>query len=104
MPRIDSATEHLQGTTFFSSLDLASGFHHIPLSPQSRVKSTFLTHEGLFAFTRMPFVLKCAPATFQQLMDIVLAELNWRTYLVYLDDILIFTAGNFGQHLKPYRR
>ena len=100
MPRVDSAAEYLRGSTYFTSLDLASRFHQIPMSPESREKTAFLTQEGLFEFVRMPFGLKCAPATFQRIMDIVLAGLNWRTCLVYLDDTLIFTPGTFKDHLK----
>ena len=99
MPRSDNGLDLLKGSTFFSSLDLASGFHQIRLSEKSKELTAFLTPEGLFQFNRMPFGLKCAPATFKRLMDIVLAGLTWRTCLVYLDDIHIFTAGGIDEHI-----
>ena len=99
MARADRGLELLNGCTFFTTIDLASGFHQVQMEETSKELTAFLTQEGLFQFTRMPFGLKCAPATFQRLMDIVLAGLTWRQCLVYLDDILIFTMGPFSNHL-----
>ena len=104
MPRVDNGLELLNGATHFTSLDLASGFHQVRIDDASKELTAFLTPEGLFQFTRMPFGLKCAPATFQRLMDIVLAGLTWRSCMVYLDDILIFTSGTFNAHLDAIQK
>ena len=74
----------------FSTLDLASGYWQVPLSPGVREKSAFATHSGLFQFSVMPFGLCNAPATFERLMSQVLRGLQWERCLVYIDDILIF--------------
>ena len=100
MTRADRGLDFLNGSTFFTTIDLASGFHQVRMDDQSKEQTTFLTPDGLFQFTRMPFGLKCAPATFKRLMDIVLAGLSWRNCLVYLDDILTFTSGEFAEHLQ----
>src|SRR3954471_16219067 len=47
----------------------------------------------------MPFGLTNAPATFQQLIDSVIAGLKWTVCLVYLDDIIIFSQ-TFEEHLN----
>src|SRR6218665_3666630 len=47
----------------------------------------------------MPFGLCNAPATFQQLMDIVLSGLNFEVCLVYLDDVIIFNC-TLEEHLE----
>ncbi len=57
-------------------------------------KTAFVTRQGLFLFTVMPFGLYNAPATFERLMELVLSGLNWKICLIYLDDVIIY-GGNF---------
>ena len=64
-----------------------------------RPKTAFGTTEGLFQFRIMPFGLSKAPATFQRLMDLVLAGLQWSECLVYLDDVIVL-GRSFEEHLK----
>ena len=82
----------------FSTLDLASGFWQIPMDPSTRHKAAFITHNGVYEWSRMPFGLKNAPMTFQMVMGQVLRELNWKHVLCYIDDILVFSS-NFQEHL-----
>ena len=82
----------------FSTLDLASGFWQIPMDPSTRHKAAFITHNGVYEWTRMPFGLKNAPTTFQMVMSQVLRELNWKHVLCYIDDFLVFSS-NFQEHL-----
>ena len=90
LPRIDDTLDMLAGKQCFSTLDLASGYWQVSLSPETRVKTVFATHSGLFQFRVMPFGLCNAPATFERLMDRVLQGLLWSRCLVYLDDIISF--------------
>ena len=68
------------------------------MSEKDREKTAFVTREGLFEFKVMPFGLCNAPATFQRLMDLVLAGIHWSSCLVYIDDIVIM-GQTFQQHL-----
>ena len=87
---------------YFSTLDLSSGFWQIPLHENSKHKSAFVTHEGVFQWRRMPFGLMNAPMSFQMVMSQVLRGLHWKNVLVYVDDILIFshTLEEHLQHLS----
>lgn len=68
------------------------------MAAEQHEKTAFCTQEGLFEFNVMPFGLCNAPATFQRLMNSVLAGLQWSSCLVYIDDIII-VGKTFDQHL-----
>ena len=99
LTRIDNILDQLGKAKYFTSLDLASGYWQVKLAKESREKSAFTTHCGSYEFIRMPFGLCNAPATFQRLMQVVLAGLDWKSCFVYLDDILI-VSETFDEHLK----
>ena len=65
LPQIDDTLDMLAGKRWFSTLDLASGYWQVSLSPEARCKTAFATHSGLFQFKVMPFTLCNAPATFE---------------------------------------
>lgn len=69
LPNITDILDQLESAKYFSALDLASGFHLIPMSFKDAPKTAFSTPYGYYQFKRMPFGLKNAPATFQRLMD-----------------------------------
>ncbi|CAJ0633805.1 913_t:CDS:2, partial [Entrophospora sp. SA101] len=69
----------LQGSQWFSSLDLANGYWQVEMKPEDIQKTAFITHHGLFEFTVMPFGLTNAPGTFQRLMDKVLRDIRIET-------------------------
>jgi len=67
----------LAGTQYFSSMDLMSGYWQIEMDPESREKTAFVTHAGLFEFNVMAFGLCNTPSCFQRLMGCILRGLNW---------------------------
>jgi hypothetical protein len=99
LPRIDDSLAMLKKGKFFTTLDLFAGYWQIPLASDSKEKTAFITDSGLFEFNVMPFGLCNAPATFQRFMDATLAGLKWKSLLVYMDDIIIFST-TFDEHVK----
>ena len=102
LPRIDDCLDSLSGATWYSTLDLRAGYHQVSVYPPDADKTSFLTRRGIFRFRKMPFGLCNAPATFQRLMDVVLAGLSYEICLVYLDDIIIFST-DIDTHLIRLR-
>ena len=76
-PRVDDTLDTLTGSRWFTTLDLISGYWQVEMEEKEREKTAFCTPDGLFEFKLMPFGLCNAPATFQHLMDMVLAGLQW---------------------------
>ena len=101
LPHIDDTLDLLGGASYFSTLDLASGYWQVEVDPLDREKTAFITPFGLHQFRVMPFGLSNAPATFQRLMEQVLAGLHWSTCLVYLD-IIVFSR-TVADHLDQLR-
>ncbi|KAL4082984.1 hypothetical protein QTP88_028314 [Uroleucon formosanum] len=97
IPRIDEILDQLGRSRYYTTLDLASGYHQVPIRPQDCEKTGFSTDKGHFEFVRMPFGLCGAPSTFQRLMNNVLTGLNGTKAFVYLDDIIIY-AVDLVQH------
>ena len=98
----DAIFDTLHGKRVFSILDAARGYHQLPIAETDRWKTAFITHRGLFQFKRMPFGLRNAPLQFQRFMDSVLGSLRWTAALVYIDDILVFSADidSHATHLR----
>ena len=90
LPRIDDSMRLLLNQEWFSTMDLASRYWQVAMSPEAKQKAAFVMNEGLFQFRVMPFGLCNAPATFERLMDRVLRGMRWSRCLVYLDDVISF--------------
>ncbi|MEL7309029.1 MAG: reverse transcriptase family protein, partial [Pseudomonadota bacterium] len=89
--------DSLDGSEYFSALDLSMGYHQIEMDERDMGKTAFTTRNGQFCFKRMPFGLCGAPQSFQRVMAAILREQNWKNCLIYLDDICIF-----GSTLKEH--
>ena len=106
LPRIDDLLDQLGKSTYFSTLNLATGYWQIRVHPNSQEKTAFVTPQGLYEFRVMPFGLTNAPGVFQRLMQCVLMGLNPEEgpdfVAVYIDDIVIFsrTLEDHIDHLR----
>lgn len=99
LPRIEEILENLGKCAYYSTLDLAQGFHQIEMDPQSIEKTAFNVNNGHYEYLRMPFGLKNAPSTFQRTMEEVLKEYLHRFCFVYIDDVVVFSKS-LEEHLQ----
>ena len=81
----------VSGSELFYLLDGFSGYNQVLVVEEERLRTTFRTKWGTFAYRRMPFGLINAGATFQRDMDIDFRGLVGRSVVVYLDDVTIFS-------------
>lgn len=89
----------LAGKSLFTTLDLASGYYQILISPESQDKTAFVTPDGQYQFKRMPFGLTNAPSVFQRMMNRILANVKSKSVLVYMDNVLI-SARSIAEGLE----
>jgi len=102
LPDVKDCLATLTGMRYFSTLDAKSGFWQIPVAKADIPKTAFLSSQGLFEWLGMPMGLTNAPASFQRLMNALLAGLTWIECLVFVDDIIIFSQ-TFEEHLVRTR-
>ena len=100
MPKVEDIFFKLNGTKYFSTLDLRAGYHHIPLDKSLIPKMAFILPFRKYEYIKVPFSLVHAPTYFQELMTGNLKNFNFA--IAYLDNIIIFssTAEEHQSHIR----
>ena len=100
MPKVEDIFSQLNGTKYFSTLDLRARYHYIGLTTDSIPKTAFTSPFGKYEYVKVPFGLAQALAYFQELITGVLKDLLFA--MAYLDDIIIYssTPEEHLEHIK----
>ncbi|UYV78418.1 hypothetical protein LAZ67_16001289, partial [Cordylochernes scorpioides] len=99
LPLLQGIFDRLHGTKYFTTLDVAWGYWHVQMHPESVPKTAFVTNDGHYEFLVMPFGLKNAASTFQKIIQQVIGTLLWKGVCVFQDDIIIYSSS-FSQHMN----
>lgn len=103
-PLIDDLIVRTRDCSWFTALDLNSAFWSILIRRQDRHKMGFVTQEGHYEWSNMPFGLKNSPAIFQRIITGIIRKFNLSKFCTaYIDDILIFSR-TFEEHLTHIRK
>ncbi|CCO34526.1 hypothetical protein RSOLAG1IB_09741 [Rhizoctonia solani AG-1 IB] len=97
LPRPDNLMSKLRRAKLFTKLDLCWGYNNIRVKKGDEWKTVFRTKYGLFKTLVMPLGLSRAPGAFQAMMNKVFQDLLDETFIIYLDDILVFLR-NLAEH------
>jgi len=84
LPSIDALVDSASGCKMLSFLDAFSGYNQIKIHTRDECKAAFMTELSCYCYTVMPFGLKNAGATYQRLMDSVLALMIGRNVQAYV--------------------
>ena len=103
LPRVQESLDSLEGSKWFSVMDLTRAYYQGYISPESRHKTAFVTPWGFYQWVRIPFGLMNAPANFQRYMENVISDLRGKCALPYLDDVIVHSE-NFNDHIQHIRQ
>ncbi|KAL7294472.1 hypothetical protein TKK_0012466 [Trichogramma kaykai] len=99
-PLIEDMVIKTRDCKYFTKLDINSAFWSIPLRIEDREKTGFVTQEGHFHWTCLPFGMKTSPAIFQRILSNIIRKYKLSECAVnYIDDILIFSK-TFEEHIQ----
>jgi hypothetical protein len=90
---MDECIDSLGEAAIVTTLDCNSGYWQIQVDQADRDKTTFTSQYGVYRFIRLPFGLLKEPGNFQRAVDIVVSGVKWKTCLVYLDDVIVFSSS-----------
>ena len=82
LPRTDQCLDAMNGSFWFSTFDLRSGFLQVKMAPEDADKTAFITRRGMYRFKTMPFGLCNAVVSFRRLMDLALSGLNFEIWRI----------------------
>ncbi|UYV82059.1 K02A2.6-like [Cordylochernes scorpioides] len=103
LPYIQDMFDRLHNAKYFTTLDIAWGYWHVEMHPDSVEKTAFITNDGHYEFLVMPFGLKNAPSTFQRIIQHIIGNLLWNGVCNYQDDILIYSS-TFKDHIELMKK
>lgn len=103
LPKMDHILQKVVGSQKMSMLDGFSGYNQIMVHPDDQEKTTFTTPWGTFMYAKMPFGLMNAGETFQRDMHIEFAYEKDKFIVIYLDNIIVYSATD-EEHIKHLRR
>uniref|UniRef100_A0A1A8GVS8 Gypsy retrotransposon integrase-like protein 1 n=2 Tax=Nothobranchius korthausae TaxID=1143690 RepID=A0A1A8GVS8_9TELE len=100
LPRVDDCVDRVGNSKFVTKLDLLKGYWQVLLTAAAKEASAFVTPDEFLEYTVMPFGMRNAPATFQRLINTVIADLEHCH--AYLDDIVVHTS-TWDEHIATLK-
>jgi hypothetical protein len=99
MPLVEDVIDQLGNSSWFTALDLQSGFWQIRMAPEDIKKTALITKTGLYDWAVMPFGLKNATSTFTRTMFEVFKDLGSKFLKVFVDDLNVHSES-WDEHLQ----
>ena len=89
LPKINDLVNDIAQYRVFSTIDLRSAYHQVPLKEEDKQYTAFEARNNLYQFTRLPFGVTNGVACFQREMMKFVEQNNLNAVFPYLDNITI---------------
>ena len=99
MRTLDAILTALEGSTWFTVLDVVDGFFNLPLYPADRGYTAFHTPIGVYKWNVLPQGTSASPQIFQRTMDRWFSAFLWKSVIIWMDDLLVHST-TFSEHLR----
>ena len=96
LPRVDDCIDHIGKAKYVTTFDLLKGYWQIPLTERAKQLSAFVTPKGLYQYRVMPFGMRNVPATFQRMINQIVAGLDGCE--AYIDDVIVY-SNSWQEHI-----
>ena len=105
LPRMDDLALEISKFKLYTSLDLKSAYHQIPIREEEREYTAFEANGKLYQFCRIPFGVTNGVACFQRTIDNLLKQNNLKGTYVYVDNIVVAgkTQQEHDENLEKFR-
>ena len=89
LPKIEDQINELCKYKYFSTFDLKSAYHQIPIKEEDRPFTAFEANGKLYQYKRIPFGVINGVAAFQRIVDKIVEQEKLTQTFPYLDNIAI---------------
>ncbi|XP_068240061.1 uncharacterized protein [Palaemon carinicauda] len=89
LPRIDETVNNVSRYKVFSTSDLKSAYHQVPIREDEKLYTAFEASGKLYEFNRIPFGVKNEVAAFQRVVDQILAKEKVEGAFAYVDNVTV---------------
>ena len=102
LPKMEHLLQRVSGAMVMSFLDGFSRYNQVVVHSDDQEKTAFTTPWGTFMYTKIPFGLMNAGATFQRAMDLAFVGIKDKFVMIYLDDLIVYSHSHHDhlQHLR----
>ena len=104
LPRIEDIINNVSRDKYYSSLDLRSAYHQVPILASERPFTGFEALGRLYQYRRLPFGVTNGVAAFQRVIDSFIQRHKLKKVYAYLDDLTVTGATACLLYTSPSPR